>query len=232
MWDSVWAKMNEQYYFLLYRLSADSVMNVPLISVSWNRTAPGKYSVSKTPNNVDFPEMNKLEQLCEEMKTQNTSKLWRTRPRPYCYFGDWYAGKLYAAGTVNTDSYPSGHGYFAGLFGMCMLYIDPDNALIIKNMIDEWLNCRLLLGAHWNTDLSAGQALGAMAFAIAMNYDQFRNQVEAAKTELENYRAAHAISTSAPISTENPAPGKIMVNGMLFIERDGVNYDAKGAVVK
>ncbi|MCQ2311045.1 MAG: hypothetical protein MJZ64_04770 [Paludibacteraceae bacterium] len=197
-WDSIWAKMNEQYYFALYRVGADSVMNAPFVSVSWTKASATKYNVSYTRNTTDFPAMNALELLCEQMKEDGTSGLWRTRPRPYYYFGDWYAGKKYAKDLTNASSYPSGHGYFAGLFGMAMLYIDPDHSLAIKNMIDEWLNCRLILGAHWNTDLSAGWQLGAITFAIAMNYDQFKNAVEAAKTELSTYRAAQLAPKRIP----------------------------------
>lgn len=196
-WDSIWAKMNEPYDFALYRLSADSVMNAQFISATWTRTKANKYTVTKTRNTTDFPEMNALQQLCEAMKEENTSGLWRTRPRPYKYFGEWYAGKKYAVDHTDATSYPSGHGYFAGLFTMCMMYIDPANALKIKKMMDEWMECRLVLGAHWNTDLSAGWQLGAIAFSIAMNYDQFRNQVEAAKTELKNYRATHPLPVPA-----------------------------------
>lgn len=233
-WDSVWAKLNEQYYFALIRVGADSVMNAPFITdVSWTKQANGKYKVLYTRNTEEFPEMNALEQLCEQMKEENTSNLWRTRPRPYCYFGDYYSGHYYAAGTPNSSSYPSGHGYFAGLFGMCLLYIDPANALAIKNMIDEWLNCRLILGAHWNTDLEAGKQLGAMAFAIALNFDQFRNQLEAAKAEFEAYRAEHPLPTEveeAPARVH--ADGKNLVNGSLVIEHNGVTYDVNGAVVR
>ena len=232
-WDSAWAKMNEQYYFLLYRLSADSVMDAPFLTdVSWSKGSNGKYTVDYT-RNEDFPEINALEQLCESMKTANTSNLWRTRPRPFYYFGDWYNGKLYAPLTENNDSYPSGHGYFAGLFGMCLLYIDPDNALVIHQMVDEWLNCRLLLGAHWKSDLWAGKTLGAMAFAIAMNFDSFREQLEAAKAELEAYRAAQSVSTD-PESNSAPARAttKSISNGTLLIDRSGTQYNASGAIVK
>ena len=232
-WDSAWAIMNEPYYFALYRVAADSVMNAPFITnVSWTRNAQGSYDVSYTRNTTDFPNMNALEELCEAIKTAGTSNLWRTRPRPYCYFGEWYKGRHYAVNLNDATSYPSGHGYFAGLFGMCLLYIDPDNALAIKQMMDEWVNCRLLLGAHWNTDISAGQQLGAMAFAIAMNFDQFRDLVLAAKAELETYRA-----NQTPTG-ENQAPKipelsdkKRLVNGQLQIIRDGVTYNAQGAVV-
>jgi len=187
-WDSIWAKINEQYYMALYRVAADSVMDAPFISVTWTKVNNKKYNVSFSRNETDFPAMNHLELLCEQMKEDGTSGLWRTRPRPYCYFGDWYAGKKYAKDLTNASSYPSGHGYFAGLFGSAMLYIDPDNSLAIKKMMDEWMECRLILGAHWNTDLSAGWQLGAMTFAIAMNYSQFKDAVLAAKAELEAYR--------------------------------------------
>lgn len=230
-WDSVWAVMNEQYYFALYRVGADSVMNAPFLTdVSWTKAANGKCQVTYTRNLTDFPQMNALEELCEAMKTANTSNTWRTRPRPYYYFGEWYKGTKYPVNRSEKTSYPSGHGYFAGLFGMCLLYIDADNALKIKNMIDEWMNCRLLLGAHWNTDLAAGQQLGAMAFAIAMNYDQFRDLVLAAKAELEAYRATHQGSSTATPSVEQPSVtnDKVWHDGELLIHHNGATYDTRG----
>ena len=229
-WDSAWASMNEQYYFALYRVGADSVMNAPFLSeLSWAKQG-SKYTVTYVRNMEDFPQMNALEELCEAMKTENTSNTWRTRPRPYYYFGWWYKGKKYTVNRSDVSSYPSGHGYFAGLFGMCLLYIDPDHALEIKNMMDEWLHCRLLLGAHWNTDLAAGQQLGAMAFAIAMNHDQFRDLVLAAKAELEAYRAAHPEQMTATNSVEQPSltTGKTWQNGQLLIHHNDATYDARG----
>ena len=115
---------------------------------------------------------------------------------------------------------------------MCLLYIDPDNALAIKQMMDEWVNCRLLLGAHWNTDIAAGKTLGAIAFAIAMNYDQFRDLVIAAKNELAAYRARQ-IPTGTNQSAKIPdlSDKKQLVNGQLYIIRDGVTYTAQGATV-
>ncbi len=196
-WDSVWAKMNEQYYFSLYRLSADSVMNVPLITdLSWTRYANGVYKVTTyNRNTTDFPEMNLLEQMCEEMKEYHTD-LWRTRQRPYYYFNDWYSGKKYSRSTANASSYPSGHAYFKGLFGKCLEVIDPDNTEKTDKMMEEWLHCRLQLGAHWNTDLIAGRQLGQIAFDSAMTVDAFRNQVYAAKNELKAYRSAHSLPMS------------------------------------
>ena len=198
-WDSAWAKMNEQYYFALYRLGADSVMNAPFLTdVSWTKGSK-KWTVSYTRDTTSYPEMNKLELLCEQMKEDNTE--WRTRPRPYFYFSDWYSGTKYDSTNVKqrqsagASSYPSGHGYFAGLFKKCLIYIDPADSVAIKNMLDEWAHCRLLLGAHWNTDVVDGKKLGEIAYDIAMNYPQFKNQLDAAKNE---WMAAHTFQREHP----------------------------------
>ena len=231
VYDSVWAEMNEQYDFALYRVAADSVMNAPFMTASWEPKANSwKYNVTKTLNTTDFPQMCALLDVCTAMKTANTSGLWRTRPRPYYYFGTWYKGSKINVDLSNADSYPSGHGYFAGLFGMCMMYIDPDNALAIKNIIDEWCDCRLLLGAHWKTDLDAGKQLGAIAFSIAMNYDQFRNLVEGAKAELEAYRAAQQTDPTGNEQTGAPAEvsKKVMQAGNVVIQTESRSFTITG----
>jgi len=199
-YDSIWATINEQYYFVLHRLAADSVMDVPLIDITW--TDENKVKVKTHTANENFPEINNLESMCEAMKSYHTD-LWRTRQRPYNYFNDWYKGKKYKRSDANATSYPSGHGYFRGLFGKCMEVIDPENDEAVQKILDEWEHCRLQLGAHWNTDLIAGRQLGAIAFDSAMTVDAFRNQVLAAKKELKAYRVANNIpTTTQPEATD------------------------------
>jgi len=206
--DSTWAAKNETYKFILYRLSADSVMNAPFVTVKNNSDAEEKRcngrpnTVSYSVNTTTFSHMYNLEQLCEQMKTYNTSELWRDRPRPYKFFGDWYKGQKYAVDKNDKSSYPSGHGYFAGLFGACLRYIDPTNTEKIDNMVDEWLHCRLLLGAHWESDLPAGKQLGDIAYNIAINHAAFRDTLEAAKEELYQYRMGQASGVPMPAKVD------------------------------
>lgn len=183
-----WANLNEQYYFCLYRLTADSVMNAPFIQVSWNEENPYiKNDITRTPNNSTFGKINQLEQLCEQMKEENTNA--RVRPRPFNYFPDqYYNGTKQKYNPNATGSYPSGHGYFRGLFGKCLEIIDPEHNEVIQDMLDEWLHCRLQKGAHWESDLPAGKALGEMAFDSAMTVEAFRSLVFEARKELEEYR--------------------------------------------
>lgn len=193
--DSIWAYKNEAYLSILLRLSADSVMNAPFVTISSvgtlcnGRPTNAVYSQNET----DFSAMYKLEQLCDKMKSTNVPSSERTRLRPFVYYSDWYGSKKYSIENNNhvsnyTDSYPSGHGYFAGLFGACLRYIDPTNTEKIDKMLEEWLHCRLQRGAHWKSDITAGKQFGAMAYTNVIDVAQFRNALEAAKEELYQYR--------------------------------------------
>lgn len=191
--DSIWACKNEQYHFVMYRLT--KTINVPYVTSIQNEELVGgwpsnvTYAMSsKTPVN-DFPAMTALWSLCEAMKDGNAPSKKRVRQRPFCYFNGWYNNnQYYRTSTKNNDSYPSGHGYFRGLFGKCMELVDPAEDAVIQSMLDEWLHCRLQKGAHWNTDIIAGMQLGEMAFDTAMTCDSFRSMVFAARKELKTYR--------------------------------------------
>lgn len=209
--DSIWACKNEQYHFVMYRLT--KTINVPYVTSIQNEELVGgwpsnvTYAMSsKTPVN-DFPEMTALWSLCEAMKSANTPSPKRVRQRPFCYFNGWYNNThYYRSSTKNNDSYPSGHGYFRGLFGKCMELVDPAEDAVIQSMLDEWLHCRLQKGAHWNTDIIAGMQLGEMAFDTAMTCDSFRSMVFAARKELKTYRgelAGHPEVTDTENSIES-----------------------------
>ena len=225
-WAHGWAHLNEQYYFSLYRLAADSVMDLPLIDVSWPEGGPYNPSyVTRTRNTDDFPKMNELEVLCEEMKEANTGS-GRVRPRPYQYFpNQYYNGQPQKQNLNATGSYPSGHGYFRGLFGRCLEIVDPEHNEAIQAMLDEWLHCRLLKGAHWVSDLSAGEKLGKMAFDSAMTVNAFRALVYAAQSEIKAYRG----TTTGLGSYEAVEKAiKRIENGQLIIYRRGKKYNAQG----
>lgn len=196
-YDSIWAHLNEQYYFALYRLAPDSVMGAPFMNITWKDDS--KTKVTSHSGNSNFPKMNELEVLCEDMKEDNLPSIVRVRARPFNYFpNQYYNGKKQTYNPDATGSYPSGHGYFRGLFGKCLEIIDPEHNEAIQAMMDEWLFCRLQKGAHWASDLPAGEKLGVMAFDSAMTVDAFRKLVFDARKELNNYRLTQTPSLSLP----------------------------------
>ena len=235
--DSIWANLNEQYFFVLHRLAADSVMNAPFLSaINWNTylditlwddekqkdtTYHRGYNYNPstyTPNTTTFPKMNTLELLCERMKSTDGDDAYRTRLRPFVYFEGWYGNTHYSKNSQNysswvssyTDSYPSGHAYFRGLFGKCMEIVDPEHNEAIQNMLDEWLHCRLQKGAHWASDLTAGEKLGKMAFDSAMTVPAFRQLIADTRKELRDYR-----SQNIPVISEDSTNIELELSGLV-----------------
>lgn len=215
--DSLIAKKREPYISWLKTYGADSAINIPTLG-----------------DKTVFPYLCRLDSLCEKMKSYNTHEsLYRVRQRPYYYFHDYYSGGKVVEKPENYDSYPSGHGYFCGLFGLCMHYIDPGHAKEIKKNSDTFGYQRLILGAHWASDVQAGNILGAIAFAIALNDADFYNLLEDAKQELADYRAD--VPTTAP-SVEAfdvvQEAMKVYDGNQLLIQSNGSTYSLQGALVK
>ena len=185
-YDSVWANKNEPYHFVLYRLT--KTIGVPYVTNIQNEELHGGWptGVTYAQSTSAFPNMIALWSVCEAMKDRNAPSKKRVRQRPFCYFNGWYNGIHYSRTNAGSrDSYPSGHGYFRGLFGKCMAVVDPAEDVTVQEMLDDWLHCRLQKGAHWNTDLIAGRQLGEMAFDTAMTCESFRSLVFAARKELK-----------------------------------------------
>lgn len=214
--DSLIAKKREPYISWLKTYGADPAINLPL----HDRTI--------------FPKLVALDELCEDMKEYGTDKTrYRVRQRPYYYFHDYYSGGKLKESTTE-DSYPSGHGYFAGLFGLCMSYIDPSHVKEVKANCDSFCEQRLILGAHWESDIFAGQVLGAITFGIALNDDTFRTLLEEARQELADYRAQQEITTPvAPL--EESSVQEVMkhfVNGQVVIIANDTQYNLQGNILR
>lgn len=214
--DSLIAKKREPYISWLKTYGADPAINLPLHDATI------------------FPKLVALDKLCESMKEYGTDKTrYRVRQRPYYYFHDYYSGGKLKESTVE-DSYPSGHGYFAGLFGLCMSYIDPSHVKEVKANCDSFCEQRLILGAHWKSDIFAGQVLGAITFGIALNDDTFRTLLEEARQELADYRAQQEITTPvAPL--EESSVQEVMkhfVNGQVVIFANDTQYNLQGNILR
>ena len=213
--DSLIAKKREPYISWLKTYGADPAINLPLHDATI------------------FPKLVALDELCEDMKEYGTDKTrYRVRQRPYYYFHDYYSGGKLKESTTE-DSYPSGHGYFAGLFGLCMSYIDPSHVKEVKANCDSFCEQRLILGAHWKSDMPAGQVLGAITFGIALNDDTFRTLLEEARQELADYRAQHEITTSDSPLTESSVQEvmKHIVNGQVVITSHSSTYSLQGSQI-
>jgi len=198
--------------------------------ISWLKTYG--YAMNDKPKYGDktqFPKLYSIDSLCEKMKSYNTHEsLYRVRQRPYYYFHDYYKNGKLDEQPTNYDSYPSGHGYFTGLFGQCMSYIDPKFSEVVINNNNTFGYQRLILGAHWASDVWAGRTLGNVAFSLALHDSTFVQKLRAAKNEMMAKAGdAHQVEFTDSLSHKNLLPqGKNVTDAPLATNTEAWKADS------
>jgi hypothetical protein len=74
--------------------------------------------------------------------------------------------------TPNHPSYPSGHSCVSGAAATVLADFFPQHSADVENMKIQNGLSRLYAGIHYNFDVSAGQLLGSLAGANALDYDR------------------------------------------------------------
>jgi acid phosphatase (class A) len=148
--------------------------------------------------------------------TGPAKQYWR-RTRPYAYSSeveplgdvapDWKAvpqmdtggramaqlGK--AANELAHSSYPSGHATFGTVCAILLADIVPEQraALFARGL--DYAHSRLVVGAHFPTDLAAGRIAGTLAAQLLLQNADFRRDLAEARA---NLRASLGLSADAP----------------------------------
>jgi acid phosphatase (class A) len=132
-------------------------------------------------------------------------KYWK-RTRPYAYSGEverlgdvspqWKAtaeidvdGKISpekekAANELAHSSYPSGHATFGTVCAILLADMVPEKreALFARNR--DYDHSRMVVGAHFPTDLEAGRIAGTLAAQLLLQDAKFRRDLRAARSNL------------------------------------------------
>ena len=87
-------------------------------------------------------------------------------------------------------SYPSGHATMAYAMAVVLAQAMPDIAPQLLRRARDYSESRLVCGAHFRSDIVAGEALGTTVAVLLLRDPRFQADLEAAKAEL---RAAHLI---------------------------------------
>ena len=145
------------------------------------------------------------------------AKQYWKRPRPYAYSreveplgvvspgwkaipgmdtgGHNKAEKDKAARDLAHSSYPSGHATFGTVCAILLADMVPEKreALFARGL--DFAHSRMVLGAHFPTDLEAGRITGTVAAALLLQNAKFRRDLAQARL---NLRAALGLSPEAP----------------------------------
>lgn len=127
------------------------------------------------------------------MTSLTTTDLIRVRPkahfhriRPFEYFGDhmfteWEEKELRGEG-----SYPSGHTIRAWVTALLLSEINPDAANAIYARAWECGVSRVIVGAHWQSDVDASRVAASIAYSKLQTSPAFRARMERAKREFKS----------------------------------------------
>ncbi len=113
---------------------------------------------------------------------------WNRR-RPYDRFPDRIAP---AVAKPHNTSYPSGHSADAALYAAALTEIFPEHAAAWQEQAARVRWSRLVGGAHYPSDVVAGQLLGAAIGRAMLQSPRLKQDLDAARAEIQAARNAHA----------------------------------------
>jgi len=105
------------------------------------------------------------------------------RTRPYRVEGN----KLHVLKTLSdkdSSSYPSGHATYGAAVGLVLTEIFPEKKREIQKRIQDYGYSRLVSGAHFRSDVYAGQIAGAAIAASLLSNEAFRDELKNVRIEL------------------------------------------------
>jgi acid phosphatase (class A) len=148
--------------------------------------------------------------------TGSAKQYWK-RTRPYAYSSeverrgdmapDWKAAPQMdtgghtaadtekAANELAHSSYPSGHATFGTVCAILLADMVPEQRAALFARGRDYAHSRLVLGAHFPTDLAAGQIAGTLAAQLLLQNATFRRELAEARA---NLRVALGLPVDAP----------------------------------
>lgn len=146
----------------------------------------------------------------------NTTKSHYMRRRPFDLLNEKVLtdGKEESASSLKQNgSYPSGHTNRSWVCALILAEINPDNAEAIFACGLAYGESRVIVGAHWETDVEAGRIAGSIAYSRLHTSSAFCEQLEKAKEEFKQKMQLTPVSavTETPSS---PSSRTYNVNGM------------------
>ena len=116
-------------------------------------------------------------------KAVRDAKTTFMRTRPYRL----HENKLHTLKRLSdrdSTSYPSGHATYGTVVGLVLVEIFPEKKAEIYKRIQDYGYSRMVSGAHFRSDVYAGNIAGAAIAASLLNQEPFRDELKQVKVEL------------------------------------------------
>ena len=118
--------------------------------------------------------------------TRKPIKAYYHRIRPFAMFHEHlltYQAEEDEAELAGEGSYPSGHSMRGWLAALLLAELNPDNANAIYKRGLDYGESRVIVGAHWQSDVDASRIIASAGYTLLHNSPDFRKQMEKAQAE-------------------------------------------------
>jgi acid phosphatase (class A) len=127
----------------------------------------------------------------DEEKIVNETKAYFARPRPFIVDSN-LTPMVYPKAT---PSYPSGHTTFAYVMAILLANMVPEKSVAIFNRAASYGYNRVVVGAHFPTDVEAGRIAGTVIDSVFLHEPRFMTDFRKARLEV---RAALGLPPQPP----------------------------------
>lgn len=165
-------------------------------------------------------------------------KLYYMRQRPFMRYQEQTLRPDDEPTLVNDGSYPSGHTVLGWSAALLLSEINPDRADTLMARGYTYGESRVIVGAHWQSDVDAGRLASSVAYMKLHTSPEFLDQMEKAKKEFKeksgllNVRNVnnenvisdqHTYNLSGLRLLEKPSKGVYIQSGKKYIVNERVS---------
>lgn len=126
-----------------------------------------------------------------------TGKVYYNRRRPFQYFNE----PLYSTEKLNGQSYPSAHTTRGWAMALLLLEVNPDAQNALLRRAYDFGQSRVIVGAHWQSDVEAGRYVASACYARLHTSPEFLDMMAAARQEFERFAGVNEIVADDPDNT-------------------------------
>ena len=141
-------------------------------------------------NERETPEIWKLVEtsLATTDPMRKEPKAAYQRLRPFEYYDDTMPSheEPFLRGE---GSFPSGHSLRGWTLTMLLAQIAPERAAAIYRRGREYCDSRVIVGAHWQSDVDAGRNYACVGYIALQNNEAFQKQMRKAKEEYRRVKS-------------------------------------------
>ena len=114
------------------------------------------------------------------------------RTRPFAYWNEQSGTPADESWLRTNGSYPSGHSATGWAAALILAEINPDAATEILKRGYEFGQSRVIVGAHYQSDVDMGRQTAAGVVAVLHSDKAFNRQLQKAKKEFSRLRKQKA----------------------------------------